>query len=116
MSKCTIRNIDFLKSLQKCKQHKTRCNIFDNATKDQIQCITEIAQNTLKGRIRYGKKALDRLKRFKRDIREVSKKRLSIVKKKTILKQRGGFIPALITPVITAVLSGVLSKIIEDHI
>lgn len=114
MSKCTIRNINFLKSIKKCKKCDLE-DLFRKASKDNIKCLTEIARNTLKGNIPYNKAAIAKLKKFKTEIRTIGRKNYSLKKKKQILSQRGGFISALIAPVISAIISGVLSKAISNN-
>lgn len=115
MSKCTVRNKDFLKSLNVCKKRDIDV-ILAKATKDQLDSITEIARNTLKGRIPYTQSSLKKLKRHKNTIREIAKKSISLKKKKQILKQKGGFLPFLIGPVLASVLSGVISNVIDHAI
>jgi len=109
MSKCTRRNLDFLKTVLKSKSVK-RKNLLLNATKDNIHCLSEIAHNTCKGNIPYKRTALKRLKKFKLHVRRLAKKRLPFSRKKRILLQHGGFLPLLIEPVIAA-LVGTVAKI-----
>jgi len=113
MSKCTARNVDFLKGLVKCKKSK-RNYLIDGATKDNIHSLTEIAHNTLKGNIRYKKSALKTLRKYREHIRKIAKKCCSIKKKKQILQQHGGFLPLLIEPLLAAVVGGISSNIVNS--
>lgn len=98
MSKCTLRNAEFLKEL--CK--KNRRSQIKKPTSDNIQSLTEIARNALKGNINYNISTKKKLNKFKKQIRNLAAKRISVKKKKNILLQRGGFLPLLITPVLSA--------------
>lgn len=113
-SKCTLRNKEFIKSLSnlsKGKKDSTQLSkLISSASSDQINSITEIALNTLKGNIPYPNKTRDKLKLFKKVIRSLAKPKLSIKKKKQLLLQRGGFLPFLIAPVLTAIATELINK------
>lgn len=97
MSKCTLRNLDFLKSL--CKRNRRKH--IKQASSDNIRSLTEIAHNALRGNITYSAKAKGKLKRFKHHIRKLAEKKHSVARKKATLIQNGGFLPFLIPPVLS---------------
>lgn len=97
MSRCTLRNLDFLKSL--CKRNRRKH--LRKASSDNIRSLTEIAHNAIKGNITYSTKAKAKLKRFKKHIRKLAERKHSVAKKKSSLIQNGGFLPFLIPPVLS---------------
>lgn len=111
MSKCTLRNVEFLKKLSKCNK-ATRDKLIVAANKDQLHCLTEIAYNTIKGKLKHDHVSVKKLKKFRTEIRNLAKKSISLKKKREIIAQRGGFIPLLLSPIISAIVSSVLSKVI----
>lgn len=85
-----------------------RKSILRNASTDLISSIGEIALNILKGRIPLKKRQKNILKKWRKAIRKLSDKTLSIKKKKSIVNQSGGFIGALLgfaIPLITSLLT-----------
>ena len=101
MSKCTERNIDFLKKIH--KSSKSRRNSFiNNCSSDNIAAISEIAHNLLKGNLELSKKDLNKLKRYKGKIRKLASQRTSTNNKKKIIQQ-GGFLPLLLSPFLAGV-------------
>lgn len=79
---------------------KVRKKILKNCNKNLLGCICECAKNVLKGNVPLTKPQKSKLSRFKKKLRNlVSKKTRATVKKKLI--QSGGFIGALLTPVIS---------------
>lgn len=115
MSKCTNRNIEFLRLLAKSRKTK-RDQLLANATKDQIHCLTEIAHNTLKGNINFKNGPIKKLKKFRKEIRKLAKKSVTIDKKRKILSQRGGFLPVLLTPIISALVTSAISKVLANSL
>lgn len=112
-SRCTLRNRTFLQSLSKSvkKKHQSEIkNLLQNATWDQLNSITEVIQNTLKGNISYSPHQKKQLLPHKDTIRELGKIKLSKSKRKKLLQQRGGFLPTILAPVLIAIASELASK------
>ena len=101
MSKCLQRNQFFLKTLQKCND-QTRKKLIESATPDQIRALTEIAMNIVCGNFPIAEHKFKKLSLHKDSIRKLSKRTLSHKKKKHLLLQKGGFLPFLISPVLSA--------------
>ena len=77
-----------------------------------LKAISECSRNILAGNINLSDEEFKKLKRFKRHLREVSAKKTSQKKKKELI-QKGGFLQALIAPLIGllgSVISGVIAK------
>lgn len=97
------RNISCLHVLTKAKK-PMRDAIINNATKDLILCICDCAHNFLNGNITFTDKEIKRLLRYQNLIRYLAKKRRDGVKdKKHIIVQNGGFLPLLLTPILSVV-------------
>jgi len=103
MSSTTERNASFFKTLL-CggKQKKSRQKIIRQASTDNIDALSEIALNLLKGNIPLNTKEKKKLKRHKDKIRKLGKRNVSTKKKKTLLVQEGGFLPLLLAPFLSA--------------
>lgn len=79
---------------------KVRNNILKNCNKNLLCCLCECAHNVLRGSVPLTKPQKNKLKRFKKKLRNlVSKKTRITVKRKLV--QTGGFLGALLTPVLS---------------
>lgn len=65
-----------------------------------VYCLCECAKNLLKGRIPLTKRQLNNLRRWKKCLRTLSVKHPSLKQKKKVL-QKGGFLGALLAPVLS---------------
>jgi len=73
-----------------------------------IDCVSECAKNVIKGNVSLTDRQKARLRRNRNDLRAVSLKKTSLRTKRRIV-QKGGFLTALIPPVLSA-LVGLFSK------
>ena len=73
--------------------------IIEEGDKDLLLCLTEIALNVLKGNVPLTPHHKAKLCRHKTALRTIVKQKTSLRRKKEIL-QRGGFLPALLAPLI----------------
>ena len=79
---------------------KVRQRILKNCNKNLLCCLCECAKNVLKGNVPLTKPQKSKLSRFKKKLRNLaSKKTRTVIKKKLI--QSGGFLGALLTPVLS---------------
>lgn len=112
MTKRLRANLDELKVLRKAKP-KLRKSILRAAENDLITCLSECSHNVLNGNVQLTKKDKQTLKKHRKTLRELAKKKLSTAKRRSILVQRGGFLPALLAPILTVattLLSSLISK------
>jgi hypothetical protein len=110
MSARLKRNIGFLRQLKQASERKRRRLIL--ATKpDHLKCITECAHNILCGNVRITNGQKKKLKRHAKYIRLLAKKHFSLPKKKRLLVQRGGFLPALIAPIL-----GIVGSLLSEYL
>lgn len=110
MTKCIEENREFLKLLSQSKTHKRR-KIITKATKGNINALSELALNTLLGNVPFDSTHKKKLKRHRFSIRHLAKK-ISLKKKKEFLVQKGGFLPLLITPILS-ILGGLAANAIS---
>ena len=107
MSKRLIKHATVLKLLQKSSPSVVR-NIIRKADRKLLNTLCECSLNILKGNIALSKPQLIRLKKYKSALRNLVERKTSLKKKKAIL-QTGGFLSALLTPLL-GVLGGLLGK------
>ena len=69
--------------------------MISHAIKGQIEAISEVALNLLKGNIMVPSSSFKRLKPHKSKLLYLTCKTPSLKKKKVVLNQQGGFLPAL---------------------
>jgi hypothetical protein len=107
MSKTLKKYAPFLRALHKATSDKARRSMLkDKMDNGFICCVSECAQNLLKGRVPLTSAQKKKLTRRKRSLRQLSAKKTSYKKKRHII-QTGGFIGALLTPIIS-ILGGLL--------
>ena len=78
--------------------------------KELVYCLCECALNVLQGNVKLQNKEKNHLKKYKRQLRDLSNKKIALrTKRKLLLKQKGGWVSALIAPVLST-LAGLLFK------
>ena len=101
MAKRLQRNLELLKLLKNCKTKAQRKAILKLADKDLIKCLCDCAYNILHGNIKMSRQKQCALKKHGHVIRKfANKKRGGLEKKRDFLIQKGGFLPALLAPII----------------
>ena len=90
-----------LKLLQKSKPNTVRVLLKD-ASSDLLNSLSECSLNVLKGRVVLTPKQKRSLCRHKSTLRILAKKGTSLAKKRKLL-QKGGFLGALLGPVLSVV-------------
>ena len=99
MSSRLLKNLENLKLIKEASPN-VRKHILKECKKNILCCICECALNILKGNVPLKKSQKSKLGRFKHKLRKLaSKKTHSKVKRRII--QSGGFIGALLTPVLS---------------
>lgn len=104
MSKA-LKHKDYLSLLSKSKSKKRRHLLIDLANTAEIKAIAECILNILSGNIRLKSNQKKKLKRYRSALRDVANKHYSTKQKKYILRQKGGFLPALLPLAISALTS-----------
>ena len=105
------RHASKLIELKKCKGHQRKILLRNNLRqKDFVTCICECTQNILRGNIPLSKKNIKDLKKRKTSLRRLVKRNTSMKNKRAII-QSGGFLGAILTPVIS-ILGGLLGNVL----
>lgn len=107
MSSRVIRHSATLQRLAKADP-RVRRQLLHRGSSDLVKAICECARNVLAGNVPLNTGQKLRLKKYRKPLREIVKKKTPLYKKKIII-QRGGFLSALIGPLIGAVLPALTS-------
>jgi len=109
MSEALQEHRDFLSVLKKSND-KVRRVILENADCKLVNCLCEVAFNTLRGAVPLSKLEKKRLVPHKNTLRILSRKKLAWRKRRKILAKKGG---AFIFPIIASLLGGLFGQIIK---
>jgi len=107
MSRRVRKYMPVLKRITKLGE-KAKRDYVRKCDKEFLDCISECAKNVIKGNVPLTDRQKTKLRRSRNDLRALSVKKTSSRKKRRIL-QKGGFLGALLPPVL-AVLSSLLLK------
>jgi len=107
MSKRVKKYLPVLKRITKLGE-KAKRDYVRKCDKEFLDCISECAKNVIKGNVPLSNRQKTKLRRNRNDLRALSVKKTSLRKKRRVL-QKGGFLSALLPPVL-AVLADVLLK------
>jgi hypothetical protein len=80
-----------------------RNHLITKADRSLVDCLCECADNILKGNVPLTKLQKEKLKRNKAELRVLTKKSVSLKKKKAVL-QKGGFLRSLLAPIASIVV------------
>lgn len=100
-------NKHMLHVLKNCNS-QIRKSILKLTHPELIKTLCEICENTLCGNIELSNDIKKKLKAYKNHIRKVTQKKVNLKTKRKILIQKGGFLPILLS----ALLSGVIGNLI----
>ena len=105
-----IKHKEYLTLLSKSKNTSRRKNLIEAGNNSEIRAITECLRNLIEGNVPINKGQLSLLKRYKSVLRSLASKCQPIKSKKKILKQKGGFLAALL-PIALSALGGLVGGI-----
>ena len=88
-----------------------RKHLITKADRSLVDCLCECADNILRGNVPLTKLQKEKLKRNKAGLRALTKKSVSLKKKKAIL-QKGGLLGSLLAP-IASVVAPLLSTLLQ---
>lgn len=90
---------------------KLRRQILQSLNKREVSCISEIFSNFLKKRLTHDSAVINKLKKFRNDIRTVALKKTPVYRKKAVLlSKRGGSILAALLPIAVSLITSLLQK------
>lgn len=90
---------------------KLRKSIFKNCPFSTIKSIEEIAHNVLRGNHKVSPTCYNALKKYKKELRNLTCSNSSQCSKRKIVVQKGGFVPFLISSVLSGIIGKVLSTL-----
>jgi hypothetical protein len=108
MSKRLQKNLELLKILRKAKPSQRKA-ILESADNGLIYCLCECIVNILHGNVRITANRKRELAKHVKVLREIADRKTKVGRKRNLLIQKGGFLPALLAPVI-----GIASSLIGD--
>ena len=109
MKNNVLKRQDYLNLLAKSKNKKRRHILIDLADPSEMRALTEVVKNCINGRVPLDKTCVSKLRRHKKKLRLISQKRHPVKSKKSLLKQTGGILSAIIPLAISTVASLVKS-------
>jgi len=115
MGERVYRNQDFLRLLCKTTAPQRKA-LVRTATTDQIESICECALNVLRKNVPLTPSEIVKLRKNKRVIYKLADKRVPVSKKRKKLEQAGGFLPALLVPILSTVLGLVGDTVVRKLI
>jgi hypothetical protein len=102
------KNLSRLKQIFKATK-KGRDKLIKNADIELIRCLCEIAENTLNNNIHLSTDQYEKLTRHKSTLRKLCKRGEGWKKKKSLIRQTGGFLLPLLIPILSVILGKVLN-------
>ena len=108
MSETLRRHAELLKALHRASPAKRRKWMRQHCSLDFVKCMCECARNVIKGNVPLTPAQLKALRRKRQALRQLTLKKTSLTKKKKLL-QSGGFLGAILPPIIS-VLGGLLGS------
>ena len=100
-----------LKALSEGDKTTSLC-IIKGGGKPLLHCLSECAHNILLGNVPLGVSQKQKLKKYKKELQLIRKKSTKAKDKKKAL-QKGGFLPALLAPILTSVVAPLVSKLLR---
>jgi len=98
MSERTRRYLPLLKQINRLGDRAKR-QFVKKCDREFLDCVSECAKNVIKGNVPLKPTQLRRLRGERKNVRALASKRTSLRKKRRIL-QKGGFLTALLPPVL----------------
>lgn len=111
MSSRVKRQGHILQALAKAHPHVCKA-ILRGADKDLLQCLSECAHNVILGNVPLTTSQKAQLTKYKRQLRNVANKKTAL-KKKVKLVQTGGFLPALLAPLLGSIITPLTKAVIK---
>lgn len=98
--------------MSKAKNSNRRNKLIDVADGSEIRAVSECIKNILEGNVPVSNRHLKQMKQYKTLLRSLAKRCYPIKSKKKILKQKGGFVAALL-PLAMSALGGLIPKLVS---
>lgn len=99
MSRRLKKHLELLKLVQKAKPEHRKI-LIKTAEKSLILCLCECIDNILRGNVKLGPKKTKELASYAKVLRKIVDRKTNNNTKRKLLIQKGGFLPALLAPII----------------
>lgn len=93
------RNALLLKILARAK-NATRKEILQTGDASLTKAICECAKNVLSGRVPSSARQVSKMRRHMKILRTITEKKVPLSRRRDLMKQKGGFLPALMAPLL----------------
>ncbi len=110
MSKRLKKHIDLLKILKKANPQQRKI-LLQTCEKGLICCLCECIKNVLLGNVKISKSKHNVLAKDAVVLRKLADRKTNLDQKRNLLVQKGGFLPALLAPVL-AITGGLISDLL----
>ena len=97
--------------LNRIHNAKLRKAILEYADAELISALCECAHNIVSGTVRLTLQQKVRLRRYRTDLHSIVNKKTSVARKRRIIQQKGGFLPALLALLASNVLLPLLRQL-----
>ena len=114
MSARLSRNWDLLKVLKSASPPQRKA-ILLTANDDLILAICEIVDNVLRGAVKLSPLQRNKLKQYKKVLRDTADHKISKKYKRKVIAQKGGFLPLILGPAL-ALVAGLLGEAIGKRL
>jgi len=111
MSKRVKKYAPTLELLAKCDKH-TANSVVKSARPEFLNCIGDICYNILQGRVPLSPKDKTKLSKYKQQIRKIANKKTTLKSKRELI-QKGGFIGAILAPLLGSLITPIVQSIIR---
>lgn len=92
---------------------KLRTAILKNADDELIRTISEIAYNIIRGNVPLSKKRIEKLKKYKIQLRKLATPSRSLTLKRKVCVQKGG---GIVLAVLGSILSGIVGRLLAKNV
>ena len=104
-------HLPVLRRLCRCN-NKLQREILLRGGKPLQLCLRECALNVLRGNVPLSKHQFRKLRKFKNNLRELSRKNTT-QKRRLEIEQRGGFLASLLLPIVGSLAGAVIRKAVK---
>lgn len=98
-----------LQYLAKCDKHNAK-SIVNNSKPEFVNCISDICHNILRNKVILTPKEKKKLSKYKHQIRRIARPKTT-KKTKKVLIQKGGFLSAILAPLLGSVIGPLVNSI-----
>ena len=112
MSRLVKRQVLCLQLFNRTHNAKLRKTILDYADAELISPLCECAYNILRGTVRLTPLENVRLRRYTSDLRTIANRKSAVTRRRRILQQKGGFLPALLAALAITVFIHLLRQLV----